>query len=252
MEPAKAGGRWLELLSPWFRCSSNPWTNGDGHPLCGRPIRCPKMEAAFVLKAVMRPPQDADKQKRGGDHQDGRKGEAGDDEGAHKGMVRAYASSVSGSSRRLAKTSHKLSSAPLSPVSASENFAGTMHEFLHVLTATFGPKPWQALGGDRWRAAGVLIGRPSAGADRNPPHGRSRPRGVGWGVATKRNSSKSKTAAVSASRAADKEQHLPDRRNAPALRGSDWPTNDLLEAKPSAASRKRSRTAEARADRHSH
>ena len=57
----------------------------------------------------------------------------------------------------------------------------------------------------------------------------------------------------SAPNSADKKRHVRDeRRDAPALRGSDWPTTDLLEAKPSAASRKRSRTAEARGERHSH
>jgi hypothetical protein len=58
---------------------------------------------------------------------------------------------------------------------------------------------------------------------------------------------------LTTSRGQDKSRHARgDRRNAPALRGSDWPTNDMLEARPSAASRKRSRTAEARANRPLH
>ena len=57
---------------------------------------------------------------------------------------------------------------------------------------------------------------------------------------------------TTSSRAADKARHLHHRSDAPALRGSDWPTNDLLAAQPSAASRKRSRTSEARADRYAH
>jgi len=48
----------------------------------------------------------------------------------------------------------------------------------------------------------------------------------------------------------DKTRHTRGaRKAAPALRGSDWPTTDLLNSRTSTASRKRVRTSEARGAR---
>jgi hypothetical protein len=70
---------------------------------------------------------------------------------------------------------------------------------------------------------------------------------------TRRTKATNPVRSASAPRGGDKARHIQgDHRNAPALRGSDWPATDLLEARPNVASRKRARTSDARASRLHH